>query len=180
MVDKSVQLANRIVEYIKNSMPITTDNGLELTINNIKVDIPESNYDIDNQLNMKYSGNGNTEGYIGGSIKITNRAGSKVYGPAHYKHLVTFPVATERGTYIVNGVEKNIISQMRMKSGCYTNNTDNANNTNNTNATNPYYSKEYNSPNFNPYMQQSQVPPVQKKKKSGTLETGNTKVMYSQ
>ena len=49
----------------------------------------------------------------------------------------------------------------------YTNNTDNANNTNNTNATNPYYSKEYNSPNFNPYMQQSQTPPVQKKKKSG-------------
>ena len=124
MVDKSVQLANRIVEYIKNSMPITTDNGLELTINNIKVDIPESNYDIDNQLNMKYSGNGNTEGYIGGSIKVTNRAGSKVYGPAHYKRLVTFPVATERGTYVVNGVEKNIISQMRMKSGCYTNNTD--------------------------------------------------------
>lgn len=124
MVDKSVQLANRIVEYIKNSIPITTDNGLELTINNIKVDIPESNYDIDNQLNMKYSGNGNTEGYIGGSIKVTNRAGSKVYGPAHYKHLVTFPVVTERGTYIVNGVEKNIISQMRMKSGCYTNNAD--------------------------------------------------------
>ena len=47
----------------------------------------------------------------------------------------------------------------------YTNNTDNANNTNNTNATNPYYSKEYNSPNFNPYMQQSQIPPVKKKKK---------------
>ena len=124
MVDKSVQLANRIVEYIKNSMPLTSDNGLQLTIDNIKVDIPESNYDIDNQLNMKYSGNGNTEGYVGGSIKIVNRAGTKVYGPAHYKHLVTFPVATERGPYIVNGVEKNIISQMRMKSGCYTNSTD--------------------------------------------------------
>lgn len=124
MVDRSVQLANRIVEYIKSSMPLITDDGLQLTISNIKVDIPESNYDIDNQLNMKYSGNGNTEGHVGGTIKVVNRVGNKVYGPAHYKHIVTFPVATERGTYIVNGVEKNIISQMRMKSGCYTNQTD--------------------------------------------------------
>ena len=124
MVDKSIQLANRIVDYIKSSMPITAENGLQLTIDNIKVDIPESNYDINNQLSMKYSGNGNTEGYVGGTIRVVNSAGSKVYGPANYKHLVTFPVATERGTYIVNGVEKNIISQMRMKAGCYTNNTD--------------------------------------------------------
>lgn len=123
-MSKSLDLANRIKAYIQASVPITTENGFKITIDNIKITIPEDNFDIDKQLQMKYFGEGSTEGYVSGTLKITDSFGRDIH-KSNYKHLVKFPVATERGTYIVNGVEKNIISQMRMKPGCYTNMRDN-------------------------------------------------------
>lgn len=120
MLDKTNQLTKRIVEYINKSMPITASNGMKLDITNVKVNIPESNFDVENQLRMKYTKDSNTEGYISGTVKITSPTGKKLYSGT-YNRLIVFPVATDRGTYIVNGVEKSIISQMKMKSGCYTN-----------------------------------------------------------
>lgn len=126
MMNKTQQLTERIVKYIKDSLPITSSNGLKLNIDNIKVNIPESNFNIDNQLMMKLSKEGSTEGYISGTVKITGPGNTKIYSGSFQK-LITFPVSTDRGTYIVNGVEKNIISQMKMKSGCYTNFSTNGN-----------------------------------------------------
>lgn len=119
MINKSKTLAEKIVNYIKASVPLEMENGTRLEINNIKVNIPESNYDIDNQLQMKYTGSGSTEGYVSGTVKIIDNAGKTVHN-GHYAKLVTFPICTERGSYIINGIEKSIIPQMRMKAGCYT------------------------------------------------------------
>ena len=126
MMEKTQQLTQRIVKYIQDSLPLTASNGLKLTIDNIKVNIPESNFDIDSQLMMKLSKQGNTEGYIKGTIKLLGPGGNKIYSGS-FEKLITFPVSTARGTYIVNGVEKSIISQMKMKSGCYTNFSSNGN-----------------------------------------------------
>lgn len=116
--NKSDILSQRILSYLKSKLPLTSPvTKMTLNIDNLKITIP--NYDVEDQLTMKYTGNGNTEGYLSGTIKITDMTGNNIYTGNHSK-LIVFPVCTERGTYIVNGVEKNIISQMKMKAGCYT------------------------------------------------------------
>lgn len=123
MLNKSNKLAERLQNYIEGSVPIKSDNGYELDIKNIKVNIPDSNFDYDNHLLMRYTGKGKTEGYISADLVVNNIVGSTIH-KGHYAKLITFPVSTDRGTYIVNGVERNILSQMRMKSGVYTNSDD--------------------------------------------------------
>lgn len=119
MIEKSNLLANRLKTYIEGSVPFKTSNGYTVDIENIGINIPEENFDHEKHLQMRYTGEGKTEGYISGTINIKNMAGNSIH-KGHYAKLITFPVATDRGSYIINGIEKNIVSQMRMKSGVYT------------------------------------------------------------
>lgn len=118
MRHKTEELAQRMIEHVKSQFPLKSSHGMTLEINNLKAVIPEDNYDIDNQLAMKYSKKGSTEGHLKGTVTIKDKSGTVV--DKSNMQLFKFPVLTDRSTFIVNGNEKNLLSQIRTKPGCYT------------------------------------------------------------
>lgn len=119
MKQKNIELTNRIIEHVRNNMPVVCSNGVSFSLEDLKVTIPESNFDIENQLKMKYTKDGSTEGILGGKFIVRDIHGNTI-SSSRLNKLFAFPVFTERGTFIVNGIEKNLISQMRLKPGSYT------------------------------------------------------------
>ncbi|MGL5712539.1 MAG: hypothetical protein ACRCX2_05930 [Paraclostridium sp.] len=117
-------LSERIVQYIQSKVPMTFPNKMIMDIADITVAIPDSIYDIENQLAMRYAKKGSTEGHVGALVTISDQHGN-VINKKKFASLFKFPVKTDRGVFIVNGIEKNILSQMRRKPGCYTSNNGN-------------------------------------------------------
>jgi DNA-directed RNA polymerase subunit beta' len=120
---KTEDLKNSIIDLIHRTTPIKGKDGRTIAVEDIEFTAPKAVDDIDKQLQMKYSKNGNLEGYISGRIIIRD-ADDKIIAKSNIKkNLIPVPVITERDTYIVNGTEKNILNQMRLKPGIYTNKT---------------------------------------------------------
>ena len=62
---------------------------------------------------------GSFEGWVRGRVVIKDKNG-KVISKSRIMNLIPIPYATERGTYLINGTEKQILNQMRLKPGSYT------------------------------------------------------------
>ncbi|MDF2841713.1 MAG: DNA-directed polymerase, beta subunit [Herbinix sp.] len=120
---KTDNLKNSIIDLINRTTPIKGKDGKTLTIEDINFTMPSAADDINKQLVMKYSKNDSLEGYIGGKIVIRDAKGEIISKSGLMRHLIPVPIVTERDTYIVNGTEKNILSQMRLKPGIYTSKT---------------------------------------------------------
>lgn len=116
--EKSIDLQNRIKKLIETNMPIATSKG-SLSIEDLKITVPDSLDNANAQMDMKYQGKGSVMGYVKGRIVIKNAAG-KIVSESNPLSLIPFYYLTERGTYLVNGSEKNILTQMRTKPGSYT------------------------------------------------------------
>lgn len=122
---KTVELKNRLVDLVKQNTPIRA-NGKELTIEDLHFDEPSAINNVEEQLKMKYlgdkelsEGKGNLMGWLRGKIIIRDDKG-KVLSQSRDLNLIPVPYLTDRGTYIMNGSEKSILSQMRLKPGAYT------------------------------------------------------------
>ena len=113
------ELNNRIIAFLKNNTPITV-NGRSLSIQNAKVKEPAALNDLDKQIEMKYKGTGDLKGWVVGNIVIKDNKTGKVISQSGQLHLIPVYYATERGTYIIGGKEKNIQIQSRRKPGVYT------------------------------------------------------------
>lgn len=113
------ELNNRIVSFLHSNTPIKA-NGKSLSILNIKVKEPDALNDLDKQLEMKCKGSGDLKGWIVGNISIKDDKTDKVISQSGQMHIIPVYYATERGTYIVGGKEKNILIQSRRKPGVYT------------------------------------------------------------
>lgn len=111
-----MNLQDRIVNYINSNTPVVAGTT-QLSIENLKVIMPDMS--IDNQLRMKYSRNESLEATIRGSLVIKDTNGT-VISKGNTTNIVKFPIETERGTYLINGNEKSVLNQMRLKPGCYT------------------------------------------------------------
>ena len=113
------ELNNRIISFLHSNTPIKA-NGKSLSILNIKVKEPDALNDLDKQLEMKCKGSGDLKGWIVGNISIKDDKTDKVISQSGQMHIIPVYYATERGTYIVGGKEKNILIQSRRKPGVYT------------------------------------------------------------
>jgi DNA-directed RNA polymerase subunit beta' len=100
-------------------MPIKAPNGFTVTLEDLEIKEPVGLDDIGKQLEMKYSSKGSLEGWLRGRIVIRN-AKDKVVSKGSINNLIPIPFLTERGTFLINGSEKQILSQMRLKPGAYT------------------------------------------------------------
>ena len=67
---------------------------------------------------MKTIKTGSLEGSVKAKISIQDAKGKKL-SATRSMELFKMPYVTERGTYIVNGNEKSILNQMRLKPGVY-------------------------------------------------------------
>lgn len=121
MNQKTQKLVSDIINMINNTTPIHGQNGNTLTIEDLKFSEPEAVNDISKQLEMKYMKDKNLEGYISGKIVIRDKDGKIISKSGQIKTLIPVPIVTERGTYLINGTEKQIVNQMRLKPGIYTN-----------------------------------------------------------
>lgn len=113
------ELNNRIVSFLRSNTPIKA-NGRTLSILNIKVKEPAALNDLDKQLEMKCNGSGDLKGWVVGNISIKDDKTGKVISQSGQMHIVPVYYATDRGTYIIGGKEKNILIQSRRKPGVYT------------------------------------------------------------
>ena len=116
---KTLELQKRILEYIQHNMPIEGINGNTITLDDLSFKDPEGLNNIQKQLDMKYSGKGSLEGWLRGRVIIKNAKG-KVSSKGTLTNLIPIPYMTDRGTFLINGSEKSILGQMRLKPGSYT------------------------------------------------------------
>jgi DNA-directed RNA polymerase subunit beta' len=119
MNEKTIDLQNRIITYIQNNMPITA-NGKSYSLEDLTFVPPKELNDIGAQMQMKYAGDKDLKGWVRGKVVIRDTASGKVISRSPLKNLVPIYVLTDRGTYMVNGVDKTIVSSMRLKPGIYT------------------------------------------------------------
>lgn len=120
---KTENLKNSIIDLINRTTPLKGKNGRTLSIEDISFTMPSAVNDIEQQLQMKYSKNGSLEGHVSGKIVIKDASGKVISKSGQIRHLIPVPIVTDRDTYIVNGTEKSVLNQMRLKPGVYTNTT---------------------------------------------------------
>lgn len=116
---KTEELNKRIQAYIRNNTPIKA-NGRILTIEDLSIKEPEALNNLDKQIEMKYKGSGDLKGWIRGKITISDEKTKKIISQSGVMNIIPVYYVTERGTYIVGGKEKNILTQIRRKPGIYT------------------------------------------------------------
>lgn len=119
MHPRTAELQNKILNSINERMPIVANNGCSLTLENLSFKEPDGLNDIAKQLEIKYKKNGNLNGYLRGRIVIKDKDG-KVTSKGNMMNIIPVPYHTDRGTFLVNGNEKSVQSQMRLKPGSYT------------------------------------------------------------
>lgn len=119
MQAKTLELQNKIISFLKSNLPISGDEKV-LDIKDITVTEPAALNDIGRQLEMRYSGKGDLKGWVRGKIVISDKKSGKVISQSGAMNLVPVHFMTDRGTYIINGTEKTILNQMRLKPGSYT------------------------------------------------------------
>lgn len=117
---KTAELQNKIISYLKSNLPISGDNKI-IDIRDIVVKEPESLNNIDKQITMKYEGRGDLKGWIRGKIVISDKTSGKVVSQSGTMNLIPIHFMTDRETYLINGTEKTILNQMKLKPGSYTN-----------------------------------------------------------
>jgi DNA-directed RNA polymerase subunit beta' len=116
--EKTEELKRKILSFIKSNNPIVGGDK-SLYFENLSVTDPENLNDISKHFEMKYSGTGSLVGYVRGKIVVKNKNG-KVVAQGKDSNLIPVYYMTDRNTYLVNGVEKNILKQMQLKPGSYT------------------------------------------------------------
>ncbi len=114
---KSQELKNRVKQFVEENSPIVTPNGTKITVSDLIFDEPDVD-DLDAQIKMKTIKTGSLEGSVKAKISIQDAKGKKL-SATRSMELFKMPYVTERGTYIVNGNEKSILNQMRLKPGVY-------------------------------------------------------------
>lgn len=90
-----------------------------MDIEDLKVVEPDALHDLDKQIEMKYLGEGSLKGFVVGRVVIRNNKG-EVKSKSSLTKILPVYFMTERGTYLINGSEKNVLKLMRRKPGVYT------------------------------------------------------------
>lgn len=111
-----MNLQERIVNYIRSNTPITVGTS-QFCVEDLDVVMPDMS--IDNQLKMKYTKNESLEALVRGRLVVKDVNGN-VLSKGQKTTIVKCPVLTDRHTYLINGNEKSVLAQMRLKPGCYT------------------------------------------------------------
>jgi len=117
--EKTEDLKRRLMNFMQRNTPIKADTR-SLHIENLTITEPSAVNDLDQQLNMKYSESGNLKGWLRGNVTVTDNKTNKEIAKTNPINLIPVYYMTDRGTYISNGIEKNILTQMRLKPGVYT------------------------------------------------------------
>lgn len=120
---KTEELKDSIISLIQRTTPLRSKDGKTLAIEDIKFSVPSAAENIGEQLKMIYAKDGSLEGYISAKIVIRDEKGNVISKSGQIRSFIPVPIITERNTYLVNGGEKNILSQMRLKPGVYTSKT---------------------------------------------------------
>lgn len=115
----NTELQKRIEAFIKANTPIES-NGKVLSIENIRFTVPKELDDYNAQIQMKYSRDSDLKGFVRGVFIIRDKKTGKVLKQTRERDIVPFYYATERNTYVVNGVERVILNKMSRKPGVYT------------------------------------------------------------
>lgn len=118
--EKTIDLQNRIVEFIKKNTPIESGDGKSLYIEKISFTEPDALNSIYKQLELKYDGKQSLVGQVKGSIVIKSDKSGKVLSSSGILKLFPIYYVTDRNTYIVGGNEKNILNSMILNPGVYT------------------------------------------------------------
>lgn len=119
MQTKTAELQNKIISYIHANLPIK-GKSFSVDIRDLSATNPPSAlYDAKQQMEMKYSGEGDLKGFIRGKLVLIKNSG-EVVGQTPQLSLFPFYYLTERNTYLVKGTEKNVLNQMRLRPGIYT------------------------------------------------------------
>lgn len=119
MHTKTLELQNKIIAYIQDNLPIRGKN-YSIDIRDLKATAePSALYDIGEQMQMKYSGEGDLKGYIRGKVTLISNSG-EVLAQTPQINIFPFYYLTERNTYLIKGTEKNVLNQMRLRPGVYT------------------------------------------------------------
>lgn len=111
-----MNLQDRIVRYISSNTPVTVGTS-QFCIEDLDVVMPDMS--IDNQLKMKYTRDESLEALVRGRLVVKDVNGN-VLSKGQKTTIVKCPVLTDRHTYLINGNEKSVLAQMRLKPGCYT------------------------------------------------------------
>lgn len=119
MNDVSKELQKRLEDFIKNNTPIQS-NGKSLYIENLSFTVPKELDDYNAQLVMKYSKDSDLKGFLLGDVIIKDDKTGKVLKQYKNRKICPFYYATERNTYIINGVERTIMNKMKRRPGVYT------------------------------------------------------------
>jgi len=112
-------LEQRLVEYFK-SAPAIEDDNFKLQLTDVKV-IPAPN-DPKSERNSILVGQ-SLSNIVRGRFQLIDKRTNQVVSEAA-KRLAAIPRMTNRGTFILNGVEYGYINQLRLRPGIYTRLTD--------------------------------------------------------
>ena len=133
MHEKTAQLKERVLRFIQSNTPIEA-NGKITTLSNLSIKDPDNADSIKKQLDMKYlssdelkSGAGSLISWVRGKIVIKDKKTGTVLSESGVMNLFPIPYLTDRGTYMINGGEKSVLNQMRLKPGAYTTLSENSN-----------------------------------------------------
>ena len=118
MNSKTTELQSRILDFFKQQPVIKAANGYTAQINNVKITIPKEFEDIAKQTQLKYESK-SLQGLVKGVLVIKDPQG-KILSQSGNITLVKFPLFTDRNTIILNGHEKFIQNQLRLRPGVYT------------------------------------------------------------
>ena len=111
MNENSIALQKRMEAFVKSNTPIKA-NGKTLTIEDISFSVPKALNDYSEQLKMKFSKDGSLMGYLRGKVVIKDDKTGKVLSESGLRNILPIYYETERGTFLINGTERNIINKV--------------------------------------------------------------------
>lgn len=117
ILDRIDRIENKALSAVKNAFPLSVG-GYTINAENLRISRPKL-FDLNNELIIK-DDEGTLRGSIKGVLVVKEKDTGKTVSRSASRDLMFIPYLTNRGTYIVGGMEKVIVKQMRLKPGVYT------------------------------------------------------------
>lgn len=111
------KMDNDVINLVKSKFPMKLKNGNSVDVSNLTVKRPKDLDKFSTQSKLRLRGD-SVEGELVGNLVLKDSKGNTIENTATTR-ILNIPYKTQRGTYLVNGNEKSILSQMTLKPGAY-------------------------------------------------------------
>lgn len=122
---KNNELLKKVAQYLEQKVPVSASNGNVFDIKNVRVVDNPARLSSTAQLEMRSlsqddykKGKGDLVASVVGDVTL--RSGGRIVQQENGVRIISVPLQTERGTYIIEGSEKSVVNMMKSKPGVYT------------------------------------------------------------